>query len=539
MGCICLFGLRTAATELIVEIVDPENGIITTTNAAAEELRAVAYLVGEEGTVEVDADITWDFGDGTTADNVAYTAHRWEDEGEYLVTVSAQWDNLEATDEADATVEAATTTYTTTTYVYGKIPGDFAEGYSEGVSAPYPLLARRIDDGLMVWCEHTYVFHVAHYPPPGMYYVSRPPWYVLPFSEGDVVYNFAHGDLPPGVYELIDYGYRSYCGPWGIANSTPVTVISGTSITEVGMVRQDRGYNLHGVQGSGTFTGTVYEGAEPLCTCETDEFGNVSCEWAEFDYDPLPGALIQCDGFSISGCQTTTDENGSFTLQNAGGTVGEITGQKEGHGSAVAKLASWANPCIFLPNDSSTPTWGRVAGTVAAAPGGGSFREICMYDIPGQTSVQPRIVLPESAQEYSVTSMCNGQTVWAVASWNATKEPYGMCSPDSPRNVAVNPMGTTLTNFSWDAYYGLIWGRVTDSTGAPLSSAKVHFWVGDPVEKEAWVSTDGSGYFVLRLRPGTYQVHAEIWDTQLTTTTREIEVTGHHTTRLLPDFVLE
>ncbi len=486
MGCLFLLGLHATGSELIVEIIDPEDGTLTASTDQAQLLRAVAYLVSEEGTSEVDADITWDFGDGTTADGVAYTAHRWDEAGEYPVTVSAQWGDLEATDEASATVQEADTTLSTSAYVYGLVPPSFAEEFREAHPTCFPLLARRVTDGLTVWCTHTYMYHYPTVPDtPGVYYTPCPPLVYFDFEEGDVVYAFYHGDLPPGTYELLKYGSVEYCGTWSVSYPI-VTVCESDTYYGADRIRRDLLEPIFLPGGSTTVSRGVCYG----------------------DDTPAAGTLVQASGFSVAGCQATSGEDGSYTLTDVvWWNTYVITAQKSGYATSWL----WDDDYNLVLRSVGTPSFGRVVGTLNL-DGDDGARKVFPYCIDSRsTGLEMGL-----HTEYSLIMSAGERRICLTAAWKVSTSPYGRVSnPVSPYAITVPVMGQTQVNFCWGEYYGIVWGRLTDPDGIPQVSGIVRFWSGDTLtaETETLVRTDEHGYYVIRLKNGTnYHVRGEAWD---------------------------
>lgn len=497
-ACAVPWAMNRALAGLVVEIQAPSTETFTTDTAEATALRAVAYLTGQESTTEVQAEISWTFGDGTSADGVPYTAHRWTTAGQFTVNVTATWQGVQANDQATAAVSSASGP--TTTMIYGKAP------------LYHKILARRVDDGLCIWSAFTYTNHVI----PGV---------PNEFDEGDSIYRFYYGDLPPGTYELTDYGNLAYCGRMSQACYV-VTVIEGQTALEAGKVRRDISYDLFAPGDASNTTGTVYYGVPDDPWTPEDESANNT---------PAAGVLVQADGFSISGCQTTSAADGTFSLTNAIYHPYRITGQKSGYATAGPSYWTYESGALgsgttdlFL-SSTGTPSWGRIAGELPTPEMAGRY-----ILLGGEF----RLIV-NTAAAYSVVCQAGEQHITLLGNWKVTSDPYGLASsPLSPHTVNVAAMQTASCGFGWGDQYGIVWGRVTDSAGAGRSNVIVRFWVGTLSQAtEAYRYTDERGYFVIHLVPGPFSTRSEVLDPPTYSTTQTITVQSARTVRI--DYTLD
>ena len=94
------------AQTLTVQIIQPDNDPFTVAVGVAQPFEAVAYIDG----VELDyGAVTWDwsFGDATDDSTDNPTAHTYADVGNYVVTVTATYNGLQAQDAISAAVSPA------------------------------------------------------------------------------------------------------------------------------------------------------------------------------------------------------------------------------------------------------------------------------------------------------------------------------------------------------------------------------------------------------------------------------------------------
>ena len=525
------------AAELLVEIITPESGTFEGTTAQAVPLRAVAYLVTVEATTEVDADITWSFGDGNTTAGLSYTAHRWESEGLFPVSAAASYGALQASASAQASIEEDASALVTTS-VHGSVPESFASGYFDNGGYVFPtnfsLLARRVSDGLMVWNKHTLYFRYTPptNPPPGMYYCPPIPPDLLPYQDGDVYYVFRPGDLPPGTYELFPYGSLSIETTRGIGSANVTVQEEACPYDAAPQIRRD----MHD---------PFYCGTE-LFACGTPSGKVFYVQPAPDGMDdtiPAAGVLVQATGFSISGCQTVTAADGSYTIGGVGMMTAQVAGyatarpSPEGGSVSVGEEYYPPSPHILLYQN-GTPSWGRVAGTFALQDATGCGRSIrassCYLDFTNASST-----------EYSFSGPAGSMALYVCGKWDVPRNPYGRASsPPSPIVATVPAMGTAGTDIVWGNTYGVAWGKITNTDGDPQPVALARFWVGQlEQQSEACDKTDENGYYVIRLAPGSYSVRGEQWaatpygPSMFSPVIQQFDVVGGRTVRL--DIVLD